>query len=153
MVKRENPTQADQRQSEPGDETGWETDEDDIEEDDDDDHSHSSSMMGDEHDRHRSNSYPLQDVHEDMDGIEMCSDCGGYHASDSGSHAHTHGLLSQLPCTQQLALTNKLLRNLALPYIYFSVDFEGVENFKMRRFLEEIVPKYGHYMKDVSRTR
>lgn len=50
---------------------------------------------------------------------------------------------------RQLALVNKRLRSLVLPHVHAGIDFEGNPNRALSRCLSIIVPKYGHYVKQV----
>lgn len=137
IVKRDNPANA----ADITDADGWETEEDeeDMEDDEDDE--------GDD--------LSVDDFENGMQVAEYCANCEDYHkVGRRHCHGHQDGILSalmmQIPSLHQLALTCKFLRNLALPYMHQSVDFEALENYKLERYLELIVPKCGQYVKDVS---
>lgn len=56
------------------------------------------------------------------------------------------------PILLQMSATCKTLRQLALPLIWSKLDGENLPNKKLEVYLSEIIPKYGHLVKQVSQT-
>lgn len=93
-------------------------------------------------------------MQQDEDCNEDCADCtnfGETYVETNRRRFSRSSLESQtyLPSIHQLALTNKFFRQLSLPYIYDSVDFEALPNAVLRQYIDIIVPKYGHFVKEV----
>lgn len=133
VVKRDDPTHP----TDKDEENGWETEDDDDEVDDDRD-----DLPGVD-----------DDYGDDIIEVGFCLTCGESHRIGKRFCMDSDGLPEDVPLPpslHQLAMTSKFLRNLALPYIHQAVDFEALDNEKLERYLERIVPKYGHLLKNVS---
>lgn len=134
VVERDDPAYQTDRKA--ADDTGWETEEDeeDIDADEDED------------------DLIIDDFGDEVIASHFCDTCENFHRVGkrfcSGPDGTAKGFMIQ-PSLHQLALTNKLLRKLALPYIFQGVDFEAIPNQTVSRYLELIAPKYGHLVKEV----
>lgn len=134
IVKRDDPAHPADKDA--ADETGWETEEDDEELEED-----AEDLLGVD-----------DDFGDDIIAASYCESCETYHRMGKRFCLDPDNLPDQfIPPTSlhQLALTSKFFRKLCLPHIHEGVDFEAVENEKLERYLERIVPKYGHFVKEV----
>lgn len=119
------------------DETGWETEEDDEDLDDED----AEDILGED-----------DDFGDDIIASDYCESCETYHRVGKRFCLDPNNLpqhILQPPSLHQLALTSKFFRKLVLPHIHEGVDFEAIDNRKLERYLELIVPKYGQFVKEV----
>lgn len=133
VVKRDDP--AHPADKDEADETGWETEDDEAVGEEED------SVLGID-----------EEYGDDIISSIFCDNCEQYHPTGKRFCVVSDDFVLDMPIPpslHQLAMVSKFFRELALPYIHQSVDFEALDNQKMACYLELIIPKYGHLVKDV----
>ena len=125
------------------DDEGWETEQEDDEDDDDvpdlidnDGHSERPKSNGASATRARCATWGY------------CHGCDAEHA-DPVTEADKKAMEGPMLAISALSLVSKTTRKLTLPWLYNSLDLQGIHNEAVQRWIDIIMPQYGQYVKKV----
>lgn len=126
------------------DDEGWETEQEDDEDDDD----NIPELIDDDGCSKQGKSNADAAPRAGCVTWGYCHGCKGEHV-DPVSEADKNAMEGPILAISALSLVSKTTRKLVLPWLYNRLDFQGIHNEAVQRWIDIIMPLHGQYVKKV----